>query len=232
VGFSVKELVIWTIPLGIAGVAAVLGVRAYREKPWEAPPIPSALPPQCPDGVYRCRDRELQVSTGDLGPDGKTCGFKRLSNCTRACSTTQAVLAGVDDDTAKKQLCDPPRKIGTLVSEERSFLSAPVADAEVCEGDGYIPTETGFDQCILKSSNDPAASGIVTGRVRCRFGAVATTERAPRLIKREEAIALWCKREPGWSPALDVEDDGGVSDATTDAASDGASDGASDAPGG
>ncbi|MGZ5966736.1 MAG: hypothetical protein ACXWP4_03635, partial [Polyangiales bacterium] len=200
--------------------AGYLGLRAYREKPWLETPTIVPLPPQCPEGQYRCRDREVQVSTGDVGPDGKMCMFKRIAGCSRACSSSHVVLTGITDPIARVQLCDAPRRINTLVSEERSFLGASVADAQVCDGDGYIPTDEGFDQCVAKSASDPSAAGVVTGRVRCRYGAVATTQRSPMLIKREEAIAVWCKRDPLWASDAEAEEDDFSIDAATDGALD------------
>jgi hypothetical protein len=225
---SVKELVFWTFPVGIALFAGYLGLRAYHDKPWIEPPRTAPMPAQCPEGVYRCRDREVQLSTGEIGPDGKMCMFHRVGGCQRACASTHVTLSGVEQETAHRQLCDAPRKLDSLVLEERSFLGAPARDAEVCEGDGYIPTLDGFNQCVLKSGNDPSASGVVTGRVTCRFGAVPTSNHTPMLIKREEAIAVWCKRDPLWSPDADVVDE--EEDAATDAAIDAAQDAKADAP--
>ena len=202
-----KAAIFWSIPIGIGVVAAFLGYRALRERPWEEPPKdaqPLVRLSPCAAGQYRCHEGNLEVTTGDERDSG-LCEWNAVATCARGCASSRVTLAGVDEATAKLQLCDPPRPLWRLVAEEKSFLDAPVTEAGVCEGDGYIPNEEGFVQCISRSGNDPNAMGVVLGKTTCRFGAVPTADRAPRLIKREEAIAVWCKRDPAGEPDAEIE---------------------------
>ncbi len=214
-----KTAIFWSIPIGIGVVAAFLGYRAFRERPWQPstePPVVVPLSP-CGAGQYRCHEGKVEITTGDERDSG-LCEWKSVAPCARACASSRVTLAGVDEATAKTQLCDPPRHLWRLVAEEKSFLDAPVTEAGVCEGDGYVPNEEGFVQCISRSGNDPSAMGVVLGKTTCRFGAVPTADRAPRLIKREEAIAVWCKRDPAGEPDAEIEIT--MDDAATDAATD------------
>jgi hypothetical protein len=189
-------VVIWALPIGLFVFALFLGVRAYREH--HAPPRDgeeSSIVAVCRPGRARCRARVVEISTGEQGDGGPTsCVFREAGRCLENCVVPDVELADVDEAIARTQLCDPPAEPSELVAEDRSFLDKPIAEAVSCEGDGYIPTAEGFLQCISRSGSDPMATGIVLADVRCRDGAVPTTDRAPRLIRREQAIALWCLR--------------------------------------
>lgn len=218
--FEAKELVFWAVPVAIALVAAVFAWRAYRQEAW-APLRDDAEPrlsEPCAMGQWRCRSRRLETTTGEHGDGGPlSCQWKESVPCARVCTTELASLAGVELKLAKEQLCDPPKQPLALLATTESFLDAPIADAGVCEGDGYIPTEEGFLQCITRAGGDRVAPGVVIARSRCVAGAIATLERRPQLIKREEAAALWCKRDP--IADVEPEADAGVdafSDAMTD----------------
>ena len=220
---TAKDAIFYAIPASIAVVAGVLAYRAWKERPWEPPkdsPELLALSP-CGAGHYRCKDGKVQVTTGDERDSAiDRCVFRDLAPCKRACASDGIVLAGVDDGTAKVQLCDAPRNVGTLIGEERSYLEAPVAEAGTCEGDGFIPTPDRIEQCILKSSKDPNAVGVVFGHIKCKLGMVPTADRRPRLVPREAAVAVWCRRDPD----AGVDDEVDAADAASDAATD-ASDG-------
>jgi len=195
-----KDLIFWSVPAVIACVAGVFAWRAFREPDWVPPrdqPELALLEP-CARGRYRCRAGKVELTTGDRAPDGgpNACAWMELAACARGCVTDRATLAGIDEATAKAQLCDLPKQPLLLLSSTQSFLDSPIADAGMCEGDGYVPTEDGFLQCIMRAPKDPTAAGVVIARSICRAGAVNTLDRAPRLIRREEAAALWCKRDP------------------------------------
>ena len=224
-----KDLIFWSVPLTIAGVAAVFAWRAFHQPEW----VPSKDAPElayvdaCAVGRYRCRKDRVETTTGDRA-DGGGCGWRELAVCSRACVSERVALVGVDDQTAKTQLCNPPKRPLLLLSKDESFLDKPLSDAGSCEGDGYIPVDDGFVQCILRSGKDPAASGVVLGHAYCKAGTIKTLDRTPVLIKREEAAAVWCKRDP--SADLDEPEvgvDAGVSDA--EAGIDGGGDAVSDA---
>ncbi len=232
---SGKDVFFYAIPGAIAVVAGVLAYRAFRDRPWEPPkdsPELVALSP-CGAGHYRCRDGKVQVTTGeerDAGLD--RCVFREVQTCKFVCASDGIVLTGVDDKTAKAQLCDPPNDLSTLISEEKSYLDGLVTEAGVCEGDGYIPTPDSIEQCILKSGKDPNATGVVFGRIKCRRGVVPTADRTPRLVSRAAAVSVWCKRDPAAVPEAPVDgganlgadagdagdaDAGDATDASTDA---------------
>jgi hypothetical protein len=214
-----KDLIFWSVPAIIACVAGVFAWRAFREPEW-APPRDQpelALLEPCARGRYRCRAGKVEMTTGDRAPDGgpNACAWMELATCAKSCVTERATIAGVEDAVAKSQLCDLPKRPLLLLSSTVSFLDSPIAEAGICEGDGYVPTEEGFLQCIMRNAKDPTATGVVIARSICRAGTIKTVDRAPRLISREEAAALWCKRDP----IADTEpEDAGVStDADADA---------------
>ena len=192
-----KDLVVWSVPAALALGALFFAWRAFWPQDVGAPSQPAefAFVEACAPGRHRCRAKSVEVTTGERG-DAGACTWRSVGSCVTACVSEQVALAGVDDATAKAQLCDPPRRPLLLLSKTESYLDAPLADAGVCEGDGYIPTSDGFLQCILRSSADRGASGIIFGRAFCRAGTVQTLDRAPRLVRREEAAAIWCRRDP------------------------------------
>lgn len=208
-----KDLIFWSVPAAIAIVAGVFAVRAFRTPDWVPPkdgPDPRLIDP-CSPGRYRCRAGKVEVTTGDHADGGAQCLYRPHAPCARSCVTEQVTMAGVDEKFAQEQLCDPPKRPLALLSKTESFLDAPIADAGMCEGDGYVPTDEGFLQCIMRSAADRASMGIVIARATCRAGAVKTIDRIPRLIKREEAAAVWCKRDP----IAEIDD---APDASADAA--------------
>ncbi len=220
-----KDLIFWSVPAVIACVAAVFAWRAFREPDWVPPrnqPELALLDP-CARGRYRCHGGKVEMSTGDRAMDAglNACAWMEIAPCARGCVTEQATLAGVDDALAKTQLCDLPKQPLLLLSSTQSFLDAPVSDAGICEGDGYVPTDEGFIQCIMRSPKDPSAAGVVIAKSICRAGTIKTLDRAPRLIRREEAAALWCKRDP----IAETE----PADATVNADADASADAESDA---
>ena len=113
-------------------------------------------------------------------------------------------LAGISEEAARVQLCDPPAAPESLVTDAKNHLAESTKDAAICEADGFLPSTEGIEQCILRSVVDPSALGVVVTSAKCRLGAVPTVDRSPRLIQRAQAIALWCKRDP---TALDVAED-------------------------
>jgi hypothetical protein len=225
-----KDLIFWSVPAIIACAAGVFAWRAFREPDW-APPRDQpelALLDPCARGRYRCHRGKVEMTTGDraggdAGPNA--CAWMELAPCAKGCVTERATLAGVDEATAKGQLCDLPKQPLLLLSSTQSFLDSPVAEAGICEGDGYVPTDDGFIQCIMRAPNDPTAAGVVIAKSICRAGAIKTVDRAPRLIKREEAAALWCKRDP----IADTEPLDASVDAEADASADADADAKADA---
>lgn len=213
-----KDLIFWSVPVAIACVAGVFAWRALRAPDWVPPkdtPELAFIDP-CSRGRYRCRAGRVEMTTGDRG-DANACRYVEVAPCARSCVTELVTLAGVDDAIARTQLCDLPLQPLLLLSKQESYLDTPVADAGICEGDGYVPSDDGFLQCISRSGKDPAATGVVIGRAICRAGVVNNLDRAPRLIKREEAAAVWCKRDPiADTPADDANTDAGA-DANADA---------------
>lgn len=224
-----KDLIFWSVPLAIAAVAGVFAWRAFHTPEW----VPSKDTPElafvdpCAVGRYRCHKGRVETTTGEHAPDGgpNTCAWREIGICSQACVSERVMLAGVDDATAKVQLCNLPKRPLALLSKDESFLDQAIADAGVCEGDGYIPTDDGFVQCILRSGKDPSAAGVVLGRSTCKAGAIKTLDRTPQLIKREEAAAVWCKRDP----SADVEEPDAGTDASSDTAVDASPDAAPDA---
>jgi len=204
-----KDAIFWAIPGAVALVAAVLAYRAFRSGPDE----PSRDAPQmkislCEAGRYLCRKGEVLATTGEEGPEGgDRCVRRKLSKCARGCVAEEVTLAGMDEESAKRQLCDMPEYVNVYIRDEKNLLGMPAADAESCEGDGFAPTVDGIQQCILRSVVDPNALGVVVSTARCRLGAVQTIDRQPRLVSREQAIALWCRRDAAAAAALDT---GGV----------------------
>lgn len=208
-----KDLIFWSVPAAIACVAGFYAYRAFREPPGSSPasPDPRLVDP-CAPGRYRCRAAKVQTTTGEHADGGQACAYREVATCARGC-VSDAVTLVVDEGTAKTQLCDLPKRPLSLLSSFESLLEAPLVDAGICEGDGYVPSDEGFIQCISRSGKDPSSAGVVIARARCRFGVVPTLERAPLLIKREEAAAVWCKRDPSADvepadAAADVEDVG------------------------
>ena len=203
--FETKDLVVWSVPLTIAAVAGVFAWRAYRQPEWAPTPELRLIEP-CAPGHYRCRGGHVETTTGAPGDSGPlSCEWKETASCTRTCTTEVAMLAGVDAKTAREQLCDPPKRPLALLARTDSFLDAPVADAGSCEGDGYIPIQDGFLQCVSKAA-DRLAPGVVIAHSHCLIGAIKTLELRPQLITREAAAALWCRRDPiaEIEPAVDA----------------------------
>lgn len=202
------SLIFWSIPAAIVCVAGVFAWRAYRTPSW-APPSDSPalrLLDPCAQGRYRCRAGKVQATTGEPAHTGPGCVYKDVAACARGC-VTEAVTLSVEESVARRQLCDPPKRPLALLSSLESLLDAPLSDAGMCEGDGYVPSSEGFVQCIRRSGIDPAAAGVVIARATCRAGAVPTLDYTPRLIKREEAAAVWCNRDP--IAEIDLEGDAG-----------------------
>jgi hypothetical protein len=222
-----RDLLFWSVPAAVAAVAAFFAFRAFQRDEWvppkDAPELAFVDP--CAVGRYRCRKNRVETTTGERGDGGPlSCAYREIGACSRACVNERVSLAGVDDATAKAQLCNLPKRPLLLLSKTESYLDAPYADAGTCEGDGYVPTPEGFVQCILRSSKDPGLAGVVLGRSFCKVGAVNTLDRTPQLIPREEAAALWCRRDPAADAAepdagAPTVADGGAPDAPAGAAS-------------
>jgi hypothetical protein len=216
-----KDVVFWSIPAAIAVAASVYAWRALRAPAW-APPPELVLADPCSRGRYRCRADRVEMTTGDHAPDGgpMSCAWMEIGPCARTCVTEHVTLAGVDEATARKQLCDPPKQPLLLLSKQESFLDQPLGDAAVCEGDGYIPSDTGFIQCIARGLKDRSAPGVVIASATCRAGVVRTIDRGPRLITREEAASVWCARDPIAEIEPDAGSDAADSDVLPDAKGD------------
>lgn len=210
-----KDYAFWTVPAAIAGVAAVLGVRALRS---EGPELPSTEPEppsmMCPVGVYRCIAGSIAVTTGEENVGGETpCLTREVGRCAVACVAETVPLAGVSDEVAKGQLCDAPADVSALVEKELTITDLAGDSGEPCLADGFGPSDDGVLQCILQSAKDPDALGIVVGRITCRSGVVRTFDPTPRIVSREQAIALWCRRDAAGVSEAGVTLDGGRADA-------------------
>jgi hypothetical protein len=195
-----RDQVFWAIPLAIACVAAFFAYRWLRVPSWEPPPKDEAtelrLNP-CAPGHQRCRGGELFETTGERGDGGQACAWRSLGRCQKACVAEDVTYAGVDLAVAKRQLCDPPADVAPLIAGVTSNLDKKPDEVPSCEADGYAPTDTEIVQCVLRSKNDPNALGVVIASIRCHGKVVPTVDRTPRLITKEQAVALWCEREAG-----------------------------------
>ena len=146
-----KAAIFWSIPIGIGVVAAFLGYRALRERPWEEPPKdaqPLVRLSPCAAGQYRCHEGNLEVTTGDERDSG-LCEWNAVATCARGCASSRVTLAGVDEATAKLQLCDPPRPLWRLVAEEKRFLAAPVPVVFASAREGAVQ----FDPSMLGAAH-------------------------------------------------------------------------------
>jgi hypothetical protein len=197
-----RNLLFWSVPASIAVVAGYFAYRYFREPAW-APPEDASYELRvnpCAVGRQRCVEGAIQESTGeraDAGTGGEVCAWKTLERCAKACVADRVTMAGLDAATTKKQLCDPPESVASLIAEQTSNLDKRPDEVPSCEGDGYAPTSTEIVQCVLRSAKDRGALGVVIGTIRCRTSVVATMDRAPQLISREQAVALWCARGEG-----------------------------------
>ncbi len=191
-----KDLIFWSIPLAITCAAGFFAYRALHPPDWVPPKggLDPRLAEPCAVGRYRCHGGKVQTTTGEHTDGGPTCVYRDVAPCARGCVSEPVTLI-VDESTAKTQLCDPPKRPLALLASFESLLDAPLLDAGMCEGDGYVPSSEGFIQCISRSAKDPLSAGVVIARATCRFGVVSTIDHTPRLIKREEAAAVWCKRD-------------------------------------
>lgn len=216
--FEVRDAIVWSIPAAIACVAAVLAVRAFRgaDGPPREPPQLRLIDP-CSPGRYRCMTGTLQTTTGERVDGSATnCAWQRVTACAVKCASERVTIVVPDDRTAREQLCDPPKRPLALLSSIENLLAAPIADAGECEGDGYIRTHDGFVQCVRRSGLDPASTGVVIARATCRAGVVPDLDTTPRLIPREEAASVWCKRDP-IADLADTPDAGALDGETGDA---------------
>jgi hypothetical protein len=195
-----KDAFFFAVPAALAVVAGALGVQAWRRR--NEPPSEQsyALRPVCSPARARCREGKVQVASGEV-TDAGACVFTDAQRCRARCVSEHVDLVLADAKLAAEQLCDPPAEPRRLLTEPRSFLDQPVADAGSCEGDGYVPSAEGIVQCVRRSGLDRGSDGVVMGSARCKFGVVPTEERAPALIPIEEAAALWCRRDPAGEPA-------------------------------
>lgn len=197
-----RNLLFWSVPASIAAVAGYFAYRYFREPAW-APPEDASYELRvnpCAVGRQRCVGGAIQESTGeraDAGTGGEVCAWRTLERCAKACVADRVTMAGLDAVTTKKQLCDPPESVASLIAEQTSNLDKRPDEVPSCEGDGYAPTATEIVQCVLRSAKDRGALGVVIGTIRCRTSVVATMDRTPQLITREQAVALWCARGEG-----------------------------------
>ncbi len=191
-----RGLFVWIIPAGLAAIAGVLGYRYLRDADGTERPSPNDPPPQahtqCPSQVVRCVKGEVRLQSGDQDAEGK-CLETKIGACSAACVAEGLPLERVDDSLARAQLCDPPADVEALVAKEETITEL-LDDGGVCEADGFGPDGDGIVECILRSTKDPDALGIIVRRIHCKKGPVATFDRRPRTISRERAIALYCLR--------------------------------------
>lgn len=192
-----RDLAFYAIPGAIMVVAGVMAWRYWNDR--RAPssePEPLQLVTACPPNRYRCQHGEVLVSTGDEATvAGKTeCVTRSIARCRAECVVEGVNVDGIDDATAARQLCDRPQNVEPLVASEATATDLG-EDGGVCESDGWGPSDDGVLECILRSVVDPNALGLVVHRVRCATGVVVTGEKLPRLMGREQAIALYCRRD-------------------------------------
>lgn len=197
-----RDLVFWAIPLAIAGVAAFFAYRYFRvpEPPSRDEAAELRFNP-CAPGHQRCRAGEISETTGEPGDGGQACAWRPIGRCQKACVADDVIYGGVDPAVAKRQLCDAPADVTPLIAGVTSNLDKKADEVPSCEADGYAPADQEIIQCVLRSRVDPNALGVVIASIRCRGKVVPTVDRAPRLITREQAVALWCDREAAATPA-------------------------------
>jgi hypothetical protein len=231
-----KDGVFYAVPAAIAVVAGVLAWRAFHG---EGPGVPSQEPPptalMCPSGRYRCTKNEILATTGEEKTNGSGCDERSVGKCARACVSESVSLDGVDDETGKTQLCDAPINVEPMVAKTLTIVELG-DDGGTCVADGWGPSEDGVLECILRSAKDPDALGVVVARVTCRTQPVPTMDKTPRIVGRDEAIAIWCARSnaalidagvsadaiatpaiPTIDAGVDADADAGSSDADADA---------------
>jgi hypothetical protein len=210
-----KDLLFWALPAALAAVAGVFAYRAIRPdepSPPDGPPERVSL--LCPANHYRCVSGTVSVTTGEEDPGGEVpCTVHVVGRCAQKCVAEGVALVGVADDVAKMQLCDPPADVEPLVASELGIAQLIEDGGGSCVADGFGPSAEGVLQCILKSAKDPDSLGIVVGRITCRTGPVATRDDTPRIVSREQAIALWCRRDSAALSASAVALDAGSTDA-------------------
>ena len=216
-----KDAVFYAIPVALLAVAAGFAWRAHRDAP--PPPREGEVEPprvsMCPAGRARCAHAEILITTGLERPGAAPpCEERSAGRCARACVTESVALEGVAATIAREQLCDAPVDVAPWIEREQTIAELG-EDGGVCTADGWGPSEDGVLECILRSAKDPDALGVVVHRVRCRTGVIDVSDTTPRLLQRDQAIALWCKREgAGLGVGLDAA---GSSDAVTDSLGDG-----------
>ena len=212
-----KDAAFYAVPVAIAAVAGVFAWRAFRGEPDAPSREPETKVLMCPSGRYRCAKGEILATTGEEKTTGSGCDEWRVSKCVRACVTESIVLEGVDDDTAKTQLCDAPIDVGPLIASEQTIVDLG-DDGGTCVADGWGPSEDGVLECILRSAKDPDALGVVVARVKCRTAVVPTMDKTPRIVGKDEAIAVWCARsEAALADAGVALDAAAAADAASDA---------------
>jgi hypothetical protein len=189
-----KDAAFYAVPAAIAVVAGVLAWRAFRG---DGPDAPTREPPQsalmCPSGRVRCAKGELLATTGEEKPNGSGCDERHVAKCARACVSEGVALEGVDDDTARTQLCDAPENVEPMIASQLTIVELG-DDGGTCVADGWGPSDDGVLECILRSAKDPDALGVVVARVKCRTPVVPTIDKTPRIVSREQAVAVWCAR--------------------------------------
>jgi hypothetical protein len=189
--------VYYAIPVGIGAVALYMGLQHYRAPKWD-PTLDTmtSMVRLCAPGRFRCAGRQVTETTGEERPGtGGLCVERAAGTCNERCVADGVSLGGIDAVFARSQLCDPPVSVASIVEDERSNLDLPVSKVGVCDADGFAPTDVGIHQCILRSASSPGATGAIVMTARCRSGIVPTTDKQPQLISREQAIAIWCRRD-------------------------------------
>ena len=151
------------------------------------PGFPALSGVDCPDGLARCNQGEVEVSrlakVVCRGPETPCdCPWEPLASCPRGCVADGLELI-IDPSHAAIQLCRPEERMAILTSD------AGAAQAEGCEEDELY-------RCGAGAIMDCRAHLVIARCARGCFaeGAAITEGDGEAVMQREAAFAILCSR--------------------------------------